>query len=212
MSAAWQQDNRLRSDAALADPDDRLLWRMPERRIEAEAIRDSILYISGSLNLQAGGPPVYPPIDPTLRADTFQGPNWHDGEDGPSTWRRSVYVKVKRSLLLPQLEVFDCPEITTTVAARNVTTTPIQALALLNDPLILRQASLFAHRVTEAVGSNRTKQVARAYELALGRPPTARELNLSLDFLKSRAASGRPDPLADLCHALFNANEFVYTP
>jgi len=212
MSAAWQQDDRVRPDAERVDPEDRLLWRMPARRLEAEPIRDSILAIAGSLNLQMGGEPVYPPVDASLRADTFQGPNWRDGVDGPSTWRRSIYVKVKRSLLLPELEVFDCPEITTTVASRNVTTTPTQALTLLNDPLILRQAGLFAQRVAQEAGPDRAKQVARAYALAFGREPSPRELSLSLDYLRSRAAAGRPEPLTDLCHALFNANEFVYAP
>jgi hypothetical protein len=212
MSRAWQQDSTIRPDALRADPENKLVWRMPERRLEAEAIRDSILAIAGSLNLQMGGPPVYPPIDPSLRADTFQGPNWHDGEDGPSTWRRSVYVKVKRSLLLPELEVFDCPEITTTVAARNTTTTPVQALTLLNDPLILRQAQLFAQRVAASAGREPAKQIGLAYEMALGRPPSARELSLSLGFLASRAKMRRPAPLADFCHALINSNEFVYSP
>ncbi len=212
MSDAWQQDDRIRSDAASVDPDNRLLWRVSPRRLEAEAIRDSILFDSGSLNLQMGGPPVYPPIDPSLRADTFQGPNWKDGEDGQSTWRRSVYVKVKRSLLLPELEVFDCPEITTTVAARNVTTTPTQALTLLNDPLILKQAQLFAQRVAHIAGPDPSRQVNEAYSIAFGRRPSSRELALSLDYLRSRSASGRTNPLADLCHALFNANEFVYMP
>ena len=212
MSEAWQQDSRIRPDALEADPQNRLLWRMPERRLEAEVIRDSILYVGGSLNLAMGGPPVYPPIDPSLRADTFQGPNWKDGEDDASTWRRSIYVKVKRSLLLPELEVFDCPEITTTVAARNTTTTPTQALTLLNDPLILRQAQLFARRVEKEAGKDPMQQITRAYEMALGRTPTPRELALSLEYLHSRARAGRPSPLADVCHALFNVNEFVYTP
>ena len=142
LSATYQQASDMRAKPQQADPQDKYYWRMPIRRLEAEAIRDSLLDVAGTLNLEVGGPPVYPPIDPSLRADTFQGPNWHDGEDGPSTWRRSVYVKVKRSTLLPELEVFDCPEITYTVAQRNVTTTPLQALTLLNDPLILRQSGI----------------------------------------------------------------------
>src|SRR5947199_378453 len=95
------------------------------------------------------GPPVFPAVDPSLRADGFLGYNWPVGEDSAKTWRRSVYVKVKRSLLLPQLEVFDCPEITSSVPQRNTTTTPTQALMLLNDPLILRQAGLFGKVETD---------------------------------------------------------------
>jgi hypothetical protein len=212
MSEAWQQDDRVRADAVKIDPENKLYWRVSPRRLEAEAIRDSILLDAGSLNLQMGGPPVYPPIDPSLRADTFQGPNWHDGNDDTSTWRRSVYVKVKRSLLLPELEVFDCPEITTTVAARNVTTTPTQALTLLNDPLILKQAQLFAQRVAKSAGPDPARQIDEAYEVAFGRRASPRELAMSLEYMRNRAASGRSNPLADICHALFNANEFVYMP
>lgn len=209
LSATYQQASDTREEALKNDPQNRWYWRMPVRRLEAEAIRDSLLSVAGTLNLQMGGPPVYPPIDPSLRADTFQGPNWHDGEDGPSTWRRSVYVKVKRSTLLPQLEVFDCPEITYTVAQRNVTTTPLQALMLLNDPLILRQAGLFAERIKRECGDDRHKQIDRAYRLAFARPPTQKEALLNETFLSDKS---RPNALQDFCQAIFNLNEFVYVP
>ncbi len=209
LSATYQQSSRpddARMKAGMAkDPENRHYWRMPVRRLEAEAIRDSILTVAGTLNREMGGPPVYPPVDPSLRADTFQGVNWPEGEDSFKTRRRSVYVKVKRSLLLPQLEVFDCPEITSSVAQRNVTITPLQALTLLNDPLIVRQAGLFAERLRKEVGDEPRRQVERAYQLALGRTPTPAELQLSLRFLAKR-------PLADFCHAVLNLNEFIYVP
>lgn len=208
LSSTYQQNSDIREDAQKADPQDKLYWRMPVRRLEAEAIRDSLLYTAGTLNLDMGGPPVYPPIDPSLRADTFQGPNWQDGKDDTTTWRRSVYVKVKRSTLLPELEVFDCPEITYTVAQRNVTTTPLQALTLLNGPLILRQSGLFAQRLRRECPNNPTQQIERAFRLALSRAPTPREATLSLAFLQKRGPNG----LEDFCHALFNLNEFVYVP
>ena len=208
LSSAYQQSSVMREEAVKADPQNRLLWRMPVKRLEGEAVRDSILSVSGALNPEMGGPPVYPPVDPSLRADTFQGPNWKDGEDGPSTWRRSVYVKVKRSLLLPELEVFDCPEITYTVAARNISTTPLQALTLQNAPFTLHQSELFAARVAKEAGVEPGRQVARAYQLALCRPPTDRERALSLAYLQKRGVGG----LQDFCHALFNLNEFVYVP
>ncbi len=203
MSRAWQQSSAIRADALEKDPQNRYVWRMPVRRLEAEAIRDSLLAVAGTLNFEIGGPAVYPPVDPSLRADTFQGFNWPVGEDSPKTWRRSVYVKVKRSLLLPQLEVFDCPEITYTVAQRNVTTTPLQALMLLNDPLILRQASLFAERLQRECGKDLAKQIDRAYTLCFGRAATQKETLLSSNFLKTRS-------LVDFCHAIINLNEFVY--
>jgi hypothetical protein len=203
MSSAWRQASAQRSDAMAADPENKWLWRMPVRRLEAEAIRDSMLAAAGTLNREMYGPPVYPPVDPSLRADTYQGFNWPEGEDSPKTWRRSVYVKVKRSLLFPQLEVFDCPEITYSVAARNTTTTPLQALALLNDPLILRQSALFAERLEREAGKDPKRQVERAYRLAVGRAPTARESQMSLEFLKTH-------PLQDFCQSILNLSEFVY--
>ncbi|MBB6053221.1 PSD1 and planctomycete cytochrome C domain-containing protein [Armatimonas rosea] len=206
LSQTYQQASDIRPAALKTDPLNKLFWRMPVRRLEGEAVRDSLLSVAGTLNLEVGGPAVYPPVDSSLRADTFQGLNWpNEAEDSPKTWRRSVYVKVKRSLLLPQLEVFDCPEITYTVAQRNVTTTPLQALTLLNDPLILRQAALFAERLQRERPGDTWAQVDRAYRLCFGRSPSPRERQLSLSFLKTRS-------LAELCHTLVNLNEFVYVP
>ncbi len=208
LSSTYQQATVVRPDALKADPQNRLYWRMPLRRLEGEAIRDSILAVAGTLNLEMGGAPVYPPIDPSLRADTFQGPNWFNGQDDPTTWRRSVYVKVKRSLLLPHLEVFDCPEITYTVAQRNTTTTPLQALLLLNDPLILHQAQLFAERLKRERPSSLPEQIEWGYRLAVGRSPKPQERSLVLQFVRQRGETG----LTDFCQALFNLNEFVYSP
>ncbi len=208
LSSTYQQESNIRDAVQKIDPQNRLYWRMPVRRLEAEAIRDSILTVAGTLNAEMGGPPVYPPIDPSLRADTFQGPNWHDGNDDSSTWRRSVYVKVKRSTLLPELEVFDCPEITNSVAQRNITTTPLQALTLLNDPIIIHQARLFAERLQKECGNDRLKQIVLTYRHCLCRPPSAREISLSETYMRSRGANA----LQDFCHAIFNLNEFVYVP
>ncbi len=208
LSNTYRQSSDIRADGAARDPQNRLYWRMPLRRLEAEPIRDSMLAVAGTLNTEIGGPPVYPPVDPSLRADTFQGINWPEGEDSPKTWRRSVYVKVKRSLLLPELDVFDCPEITNSVAERNVTTTPLQALTLLNAPLILRQANLFAVRLKKECGERPQRWIDRAYRLAFSRPPTPQETSLALAFMQQRG----PTALNDFCHAILNLNEFVYVP
>ena len=98
------------------------------------------------------------------------------------------------------------------MAQRNVTTTPTQALTMLNDPLILKQSTLFAERLVKEAGSEPRRQVDLAYRLAFGRAPTERETALALDYLKKPATlPGRPR-LADLCHTLFNLSEFVYVP
>lgn len=208
LSSTYQQASALRREAYRRDPDNLRLWRMPVRRLDAEVIRDSILAVAGTLDLKAGGPPVYPPVDPSLRADGFQGYNWPEVKDGPESWRRSIYVKVKRSLIFPLLEVFDCPEITASVAARNVSVTPNQALTMLNSPLILRQADEFAARVRREAGEQPEKQVDRAFRLALGRPPSPAERRVSREYL--RRAPGERDRLADFCHSLLNLSEFVY--
>jgi hypothetical protein len=208
LSNTYRQCSDIRPEGMARDPQNRLYWRMPLRRLEAEPIRDSILAVAGTLNTEMGGPPVYPPVDPSLRADTFQGINWPEGEDSPKTWRRSVYVKVKRSLLLPELDVFDCPEITNSVAERNVTTTPLQALTLLNAPLILRQADLFAARLQRECGDHPQRWIVRAYRLAFSRLPTAQETRLALEFMRQCG----PTALKDFCHAILNLNEFVYVP
>jgi hypothetical protein len=208
LSSTYRQASAIRQAPQAVDPQNRLLWRMPVRRLEAEAIRDTVLAVSGALNHTMGGPAVYPPVDPSLRADTFQGPNWQDGEDGPSTWRRSIYVKVKRSLLLPELDVFDCPEITNSVAARSITTTPTQALTLLNGPFANRQAVIFAERVNKEAGPDTAAQVKRVFSMAFNRQPSSVELTQCQAFMAKRG--GGLAPLTSLCHAVLNMNEFVY--
>jgi cytochrome c553 len=212
LSKTWMQSSAIRPSAAKIDPLNKLLWRMPLRRLEAEAVRDSILKVAGGLDLKMGGPPIYPPVDPSLRSDTFQGMNWPITEDDMSTWRRSVYVKVKRSLLLPQLEVFDCPEITASVATRNSTTTPLQALTLMNDPLVLQQANVMTSTLYDSFGfvADTTPVKDRAlvevvYQRALQRNPTPREAKLAYKILTTQGRSR-------LCLLMFNLNEFVYVP
>jgi hypothetical protein len=138
--------------------------------------------------------------------------NWPITEDDMSTWRRSVYVKVKRSLLLPQLEVFDCPEITASVAARNSTTTPLQALTLMNDPLVQRQANVMTSTLAEDFGfvADATPVrdralVAKVYMRVLQRKPTPNEAQLAYKVLTTQGRSR-------LCLLMFNLNEFVYVP
>ncbi len=203
MSSVWQQSSEAQETSLRTDPQNKLLWRMPVRRLEAEAIRDSMLAVCGTLNLEMHGPPVYPPVDPSLRFDTFQGVNWPVGDDNPQTRRRSIYIKIKRSLIFPGLDVFDCPEITNSVAARNVTTTPLQTLMLLNDPLILKQATLFAERLERECGADKSAIVNRAYSIAFDRPPTKSELAMSVQYLNTHTR-------AEFCQAILNLNEFLY--
>lgn len=232
-SSAYRQSSRLDAEAAKADPENRLLWRFSPRRIEAETVRDSILAVSGSLNRAMGGPGVYPHIDRAV-IGTGSTNKWPvDVEENSATWRRSVYVFQKRSVMLPLLEVFDCPDSTVSSPARSASTIAPQALALLNNSFVLGQARRFARRVIEEAGSAPADQAQRAFQLVIGRRATDRELAWSLDFLRKQAlAYGQNVPLrshqhgsalggveagtaafralADLCHAMFNLNEFLY--
>jgi hypothetical protein len=189
------------------DPENRLLWRMPRRRLEGENIRDSILAVAGNLDRTVGGPAVHPYIDPAL----FQASSrrtWAGKPDSdPSTWRRSVYVFSKRTIPLPMLEVFDKPDTITSCARRNRSTIAPQALILMNNAFVTMEARFFAERLEREAGRDPAKQVERAFELALARPPTAKEKDYALSFLRSGEHA-----LVDFCQAVMNLNEFVYIP
>ena len=229
-SSTYRQSSRWDAEAAKADPGNRLLWRFSPRRIEAENVRDSILVVSGSLNREMGGPGIYPRIDRAV-IGTGSTNKWPvDVEEGPTTWRRSVYVFQKRSVVLPLLEVFDCPDSTVSSPSRSASTIAPQALALLNNAFVLQQSQRFARRVLTEAGSAPADQAYRAFQIALGRMPSERELSWSLDFLGKQALAYEQNTLsrlngsgiakstdeaafralADLCHAMFNLNEFLY--
>jgi hypothetical protein len=184
------------------DPQDEYLWRFRAQRLDAEIVRDAILAAGGSINLAVGGPPVFPPLPKELLSSVSFGV-WKPQGDGAETWRRSVYVYRRRGLVFPLFQVFDLPEQNVTAGARNVSTVPTQALALLNDPFVLRQAQLFAERVRREAGDSLEKQIELAYRIALTRPPTRTEMSLAMAALADR-------PLVDLTDVLLNLNEFVY--
>ena len=168
-----------------ADPQNRLLWKFRIRRLEAEALRDSILAVSGQLNRKVGGPPVFPKVDPSVLAATKFG-IWKQEQEGPKVWRRSVYVYRKRAMPFPMFEVFDLPNQNVSCGARNVSTTATQALTLLNNEFVLQQARFFAERAVAEAGPTPADQLARAYLTALGRNPSREEKRLGMEFLESQ--------------------------
>jgi hypothetical protein len=184
------------------DPQNQYLWRFRAQRLDAEILRDSILVASGSINRNVGGPPVFPPLPKELLTSVSHG-IWKNEEDGPAVWRRSVYVYRRRGLVFPMFQVFDLPEQNVTAGARNVSTVPTQALTLLNDAFVLRQAQVFADRVKKEAGDDPAGQIDLAYRIALTRPPSQTELAIALDAMKKQS-------LADLTDVLLNLNEFVY--
>jgi hypothetical protein len=198
-SYTYRQSSLPDPKAVAVDAGNQLLWRMPLRRMAAETIRDAILATSGKLDRKMGGPgfqlykyrvvnvAIYEPLD----------------EWGPETWRRGVYRQAARAIRDDLLGSFDCPESAQRTPRRPSTTTPLQALSLLNGPFAVLQAGFFAHRVRREVGEAGAAQVRRAFRLAFGRAPAPEE---------QRAAEAlvAKDGLATLCRALLNANEFLY--
>jgi len=184
------------------DPENDYLWRFRMQRLDAEIVRDTVLAASGALNLEMYGPPVFPKLQPEVLHTMNKG-IWEREDDGPKVWRRSVYVYRKRGLPFPLFEVFDLPDQNITCSRRNVSTVPTQALTLLNDDFVLRQAQLFADRIREAAPRNARAQIQAAYTIALSRPATDEEMRLALDFLQKQK-------LVDFAHVMLNLNEFVY--
>lgn len=182
------------------DANNRLLWRMNPRRLDAESLRDAVMMTGGSLNVQMFGPgyrdfeyqeeyaPVYRYITP----------------DAPELWRRSIYRFIVRTTTHQFLTTLDCPSPANLVPSRNVTTTALQSLSLLNNDFMLRQSGYFADRVQSEVGTDTNLQIDRAFRIAFGRKPTAKESAAAMLLVESQG-------LIPLCRMLMNANEFVYT-
>jgi hypothetical protein len=187
---------------AAKDPENKLLWRYRLQRLDAESIRDSILVASGGLNRQMGGPPVFPVIPAEVLKSMTNG-IWKQTVEGPDVWRRSVYIYRKRGLPMPLLDVFDLPNQNISCGARNVTTVPTQALTLMNNDFVLTQAQLFARRLEEFAPGDSARQIERAYEIALSRPPEAEEMRLAMEFLNKHG-------LSDFTGVMLNLNEFLY--
>jgi len=200
------------------DPNNVYLWRFPMRRVEAEIVRDLILSTSGQLNMEAGGPPFFPSLPASVQEEVKRVGKWLLTKEEPSTWRRSIYSYWKRARKFPMFEVFDQPDTMVTCERRNSTTVPTQALTLLNNEFVLLQSQHFASRVRQAAGQVPESQVKTAYQFALSRDPTPREMADNLRFLKEQRAHhaakphGDPDLLAltDLCNVILNLNEFLY--
>lgn len=200
-SATWRQSTARDPEAVAIDAGARLLWRFPPRRVEAEVVRDSILQASGSLDLTPGGP-GYSAFEPNTNYVRNYVPRADFASDG---MRRMIYMTKVRMERDATFGVFDTPDAGQVCSTRGRSTTPLQALALFNSPFVLDQADRLAARVTEEVGEGREAQVARAFELVLGREPGPGDLEAGRDLVAEHG-------LAALGRALFNSNEFLFLP
>ena len=200
MSETYQQSSDFREEPARIDAEARLLWRFPPRRLAAEEIRDTILLISGQLDERQGGPgfrlyeysrdnvATYTPLE----------------RFGPETYRRSVYHQNARASLIDVLTDFDAPDCAFSVSRRTSTTTPSQALAMMNHRFTIDMADSFAGRLSEEAGSNNVSgQVGRAFELAYGRLPDAEEAAAAAALVENHG-------LRAFCRAVINSSELIY--
>ncbi|MEY3172353.1 MAG: hypothetical protein RLZZ436_266 [Planctomycetota bacterium] len=194
LSDTWQLGHTAAPENLAKDPTNRWLWHFRPRRLEAEAIRDSLLAVGGSLD------------------STLYGPSVLD-----NTARRSVYLRVKRSELLPIMTVFDAPEPTQSIGERSITTVPTQALTLLNSPIVRQQAEKLAALVRNTPERPLEDAIRDAWQRALARQPEPAELSRMQSFIHQQStALGAQSPANDqrafeeFCHVLLCLNEFVY--
>ncbi|HZW34672.1 MAG TPA: DUF1553 domain-containing protein [Isosphaeraceae bacterium] len=224
LSRTYQRSSAFEPAADRVDPKGTLLWRWRPRRLEAEVVRDSILAVSGQLNLRMGGPGVYPTLPrAVLEGQSQPGKGWGQSDERERS-RRSIYIFAKRSLAVPELELLDTPDTTGSCERRIVSTTGPQALTFLNGAFIHEQARHFAARLIAEAGPRPKDQVDRAFALALGRPPRTEESQAALEFLDRQTqqiqADAAPSPLAPgaarrkaleaFCLVVLNMNDFVY--
>ena len=213
LSTAYRQSSRAtpeqREKAVTADPQNKLLHRQNVKRLEAEAIRDSILAVSGRLDSKLEGPGVLPHLTDHQVGRGRPGSGPLDGNG-----RRSIYLQVRRNFLNPMFSAFDYPTPFTAIGQRTVSNVPAQALVMLNNPFVLQQAELWAKRVLAVPNRTPAERVRDMYLTAFGRAPAKAELTAALEFVADQSADyGKPDhprAWADLAHVLFNTKEFIF--
>jgi hypothetical protein len=199
-SAAYRQSSRSALKAAQVDADNRLLWRQAPRRLEAEAFRDAVLTVSGEIDLRMGGP-GYRDFKVSSAGDN-ETYTVFDAVGGAFN-RRSLYRTWLRTGTSPLLDLLDCPDPSVATPKRTVTSTPQQALALLNNRFMEYYAERFAGRLQRETPGKTTAQVRRAFELSFARPATDAEVAFGKGFAAKHG-------LSQLCLVLLNTNEFSY--
>lgn len=197
-SATYQQASRPNAEGLSKDGGTRLLWRYPPHRLEAEPIRDSMLTVSGVLDLRRGGPGFS-----AFEVEAENVRHYHPKKTfGPEDWRRMVYMTKVRMEKDAVFGLLDCPDSATSVAKRSRSTTPLQALNLFNSEFVLQQADLFSERLLRESDSV-PDQIDRAYQLCYGRQPSEQEVSAAQEFI-------HVNELAAFCRALLNSNEFLF--
>ncbi|MCA9018787.1 MAG: DUF1553 domain-containing protein, partial [Planctomycetaceae bacterium] len=196
LSATYRQSTDFNPAKSKIDPENQLYWRRSPQRLEGEVIRDAILYVGDQL-------------DPTM-----YGP----GSLQQDNQRRSIYFKIKRSQLIPMMQLFDAPEALVSIGQRSSTTIAPQALLFMNADFIRKSAGSFAARLLKEHPESLETNIQNAYQIALGRKPSNSETAISLAFIQQHQASYQAEKkenatllaLTDFTHALLSTNEFIY--
>jgi mono/diheme cytochrome c family protein len=199
-SAVYRQASAHNEPFARIDAGNRYFWRMNRRRLTAEEVRDAVLSVSGTLDLS-----MYGPGYDLFAFQDDHSPHYHydrHNPDDPRTLRRSIYRFIVRSVPDPFMETLDCADPSLNVPLRNTTMTALQALALLNNRFMVRQAEHFASRLGGA-GRDTAAQIERAYRLALGRSPSREEITMLTGYADKHG-------LPNVCRLILNMNEFLF--
>jgi hypothetical protein len=212
-SSAYRMSSKADEKGLQLDPANTLFWRFNMRRLTAEEVRDSVLAASGRLNLKAGGPSVFPKIPKeVLHSQSMPGHGWGDSPPDEAA-QRSVYVFVKRSLLVPILSQHDQADTDSSCPVRYTTTVPTQALGMLNGEFTNEQAAAFAERLRRETPGDVAAQVRRAIRLTTGRRPADDEVKKDVAFIGDMQTKHKltgPAALTQYCLLALNTNEFIY--
>jgi hypothetical protein len=185
-----------------------LFWRFNRQRLTAEAIRDSVLSVSGRLNPEQGGLPIFPPLPGDVAETVKYSESKWDTQYGPMGRKRSIYIYQQRTLTMPFLQTFDALVCDQSRPRRRASVTPLQALAMYNGDFVNEEAKFFAQRVKQLAGEDTQSRIRHACELALSRPPTETESRQLRRLIES--AKSPDEGLVGLCRVLYNTNEFAY--
>ena len=213
LSSAYQMSSQASDEAIAEDPANDLFTRFSMRRLSAEELRDTVLATSGDLHFERGGPSFFPKVADEVKATQSQpGSGWGDSSESDRA-RRSAYIHIKRSLIPPELSVFDYPETDTTCEARFLTTQAGQALGLLNGLFVQEQATRFADRVRLQASADIEDRIHVAVQLAYSRSTTDHDVLFAKQLMARFAREHQLDDLQQLrayCLVLLNTNEFLY--
>ena len=198
-SATYKQSSQVRPDLVQRDPDNTLLARQSRLRLSAEGLRDSALAASGLLDERIGGPSIRPPQPPGVAELQYGNNKWREST-GADRYRRGLYIHFQRTAPYPQLMTFDAPESTVACSRRRTSNTPLQSLNLLNDPVFVEAAQALAYRVSGLPTDE--ARIAAAFETALNRPPSAREMSRLMRLRQEQS-------LLAVARVILNLDEFV---